>query len=102
MDRARGTGEVENPIDFEKDRLRDIVSQKLESFTVKEMGDVISRAGEEVVETDNFMAVRDEALAKVRADEPCPASDENAFRLQIGIILVHPRLSASLSFTLPV
>lgn len=49
--------------------------------TPQEMGDVALRAGEEVVGANDIDPVRDQAFAKMRAQEPRPTGDENLFRL---------------------
>ena len=42
------------------------------------MGDVVLGAGEEVIQTDDVMAVVQQAFAKVRAEKASAASDEDA------------------------
>ena len=94
MDGARGTGEIEDPVDFEEDRLRDVVSHEFEGGAAEEMGDVLLPAREEIVETDYLVAVADESLAKVGTDEPGASGDENTLRLRIGMVGVHEHLPA--------
>ena len=39
--------------------------------------DVAARAGEEIVDTEDLMAAREQGLAKKRADESRPSGDKN-------------------------
>ena len=43
-------------------------------------------AGKKVVQADDFVPVANEAVAKVGADEPGAARDQNALRLQVRLI----------------
>jgi hypothetical protein len=55
MNRGRGTCKIVDLINFQKDRLRHIVSQQLETRVVEEMHDVLTPACEEVIETKNLV-----------------------------------------------
>ena len=73
-----GAGQVVDLVDLEEERLGDVVPDKLELVVVEQMLDVLSPAGEEVVQADDVMAVRKKPLAEVGADEAGAAGDENA------------------------
>jgi hypothetical protein len=100
VDGARGTGKVEDPVDFEKDRLRDVVPHKFEGGAAKEMSDVLFPAREEIVETDYFVAVTDESFAKVGTDEPGTPGDKDTLLSRIRVVGVH-RHPFALIFSLP-
>jgi hypothetical protein len=89
VDGARGTGEIEDPVDFEEDRLRHVVPHKFEGRVAKEMRDVLLPAREEIVQTDYLVPVTDESLAKVGTDEPGTPGDENALLLRIRMVGIH-------------
>jgi hypothetical protein len=72
-------GEVVDFVELEKDRVVDVVADELEIRFVEQVGDVVFLAGEEVVEADDVMALGDEAIAEVRAEEAGAAGDEDAF-----------------------
>jgi len=77
VDRGGRTGEVEDRVDFQAYRLRDVVPQKLEALIVQQVADVLLGPCEEVVEADHVVAVGQEPLAEVRAYESSSASDQN-------------------------
>jgi len=60
------------------------VPQQLEIGVVEQVGDVVFGAGEEVVDTDDVVAVGEEALAEVAAEEAGAAGDEDAFSQGVG------------------
>jgi hypothetical protein len=93
MDGTRGTGEIEDPVDFKEDRLRDVVPHEFEGGAVEEMGDVPLSAREEIVEADYLVTVADEPVAQVGTDKPGASGDENALRLRIGMVVIHKTLA---------
>ena len=52
-----GAGEVVDLVDFQQDRLRDVVPDQLEIRPVEQMGDVRLLAGEKIVEADHVVPV---------------------------------------------
>ena len=56
-------------------RLR-IEPAKHDHGVAEEVRDVVGRSGEEVVHADDFVTLRQEALAEVRADEPRSSGDQ--------------------------
>jgi len=67
---------VDGAVDF--DRVGDILLEEGEAGVVFEMGDVGEAAGEEVVEADDVVAVGEEEVGEVRADEAGGAGDGDA------------------------
>jgi hypothetical protein len=55
------------------------VSHELEILVREQRGDVVARAGKEVVDAKNIMPVGDKALAQVRAKETCATGYQYAF-----------------------
>jgi hypothetical protein len=79
---------VEDLVHLERDTIADVMANELEVVPVQEVTEVMAPAREEVVEADDLVSVRDEALAEVRAEEPCAACHENAFA---HLVLRNPR-----------
>jgi hypothetical protein len=75
VNRRRRTSEVVDLIDFEEYRFGDVVTQQLEARIVEQVQDVLTPAGEEVVEAEHFVALDEEPLAKMRANEPRATCD---------------------------
>ena len=56
----------------------DIVAQLLEALMSKQMFDVASCAGKEVIDTQHLAARLEQPLAKMRTEKARPARNENA------------------------
>jgi hypothetical protein len=69
VDRRRRARQIVDFVDFYIQRKRHIVTHQLEEVVAQQPLDVLFRAGEEIVDGQNFVAVVDQALAKMRADE---------------------------------
>lgn len=67
MDGRGRTGEVEDLIHLDEQRMRDVVTQKLEAFVVEEMRDVAARAREEIIDAENLAARLEQPVTEVRA-----------------------------------
>jgi hypothetical protein len=65
------------------------MTDDLEAGAAEEMRDVLPRACEEIVETDDLMPVCQEPLAQMGADETGPAGNEDAPGACVGVIGVH-------------
>ena len=52
--------------------------EELEIGVVFKVGNVLLRAGEQIVDTEDFVAVRKKAVAQVRAEEAGPARHHDA------------------------
>jgi hypothetical protein len=59
----RGACEAEDAIDFEQDWFDYVVADELEVAVAEQMHDVGALATEEIVETDDFIPVVEQALA---------------------------------------
>jgi hypothetical protein len=55
-----------------------VVSYQLEVFAIEEMLDIFLRPREQIIDADNIGALRQQAFAKVRAEEASTASNQNA------------------------
>ena len=53
------------------------MADQLEALVVEQMLDVAPRAGEEIVEADDLRALRQQALAEMRAEKAGAAGDQN-------------------------
>ena len=62
MDWRRWTSEVENLINLDIKRKRDVMTDKLEAVVVHQWNDVGLTSRKKVVGTDHFMAKRDQAV----------------------------------------
>ena len=58
-----------------RNRLANIVFDQLEFGISKEWFDIVARAGEEVVDTDDFVAPIQETLTEVSTNKPRTAGD---------------------------
>lgn len=56
-----------------------------EAWMLEQVGDVRLAACEEVVEADDLVAVGDEAVAEVRAEETGPTGDQDTHGVQRGV-----------------
>lgn len=85
MHRGRRASQVVDLVDLEQDLLDDVVADELEVGPADEVGDVGSRAREEVVEADDVVSPFDEERAEVGADEAGAARDDDAIGLDAGL-----------------
>jgi hypothetical protein len=79
MARRRGAGEVEDAVDLDVQRERDVVAQQLEARVLEQRRDVRARAGVEVVDAQ-IVAVGDKPRTQVRAEEARTAGHERRIR----------------------
>ncbi len=63
MARGGGASQVVDLVDFQKDRQRHVVPNQFKIGFAQQMSHIGFLAGEEVIQTDNVMAFRDQALA---------------------------------------
>ena len=66
---------VERAID--RDVLGDVVQREREAGPVPDGRTILRGSGDEVVHAEDFHTLLQQKLAKVRANEPGPSSDEN-------------------------
>ena len=64
---------MKDAIDFEQNRLDDVVADELEAGKALEMLDIGAFAAEEVVQADDFVPVAQQPLAQMRSQEPSTA-----------------------------
>jgi hypothetical protein len=78
VDGARRACEVENEVDglLEEEGLCEIVVEGLELRLVRDVLDVLERAGVEVVDADDTVPLGEQVIAEVGADEAGAAGDE--------------------------
>ena len=76
-------GQVVDLVDLDIERKRDVVAHQLEPRMTDEMREVVLVAGEEVVHAEDVVARRQQALAKMRAQEAGPAGDEDSLHGQM-------------------
>jgi hypothetical protein len=77
--RSGGAGGVVNFVNFEPERMGDVVADELEVGATDQVLDVDLLAGEEVVEADDIVALVHHPFADMRTEEAGSACDENAF-----------------------
>jgi hypothetical protein len=84
IDRAGRARQVENQanISIEQERLTEIMLDEREVGVIDEMRDVLSTAGQQVIDGDNPHAFAQQRIARVGADEACPSSDQSGFMCQ--------------------
>ena len=60
-------GEIENLIHFNKDGMRDVVTQQLEALVIEKMLDIAPRSREEIIDAKDLVPSRQELLAEMGA-----------------------------------
>jgi hypothetical protein len=75
VDRRGRAGQVVDLVDLHVEREGDVVAHQLEVRVAEQVDDVVLGAGEEVVHAEHVVAVGDQALAEVRAEEAGAAGD---------------------------
>jgi hypothetical protein len=84
VDGRGGAGQVVDLVHLEVERMGHVVADQFEVGLIEQVVDVGLLAGEEVVEADDVVALLDESIAQVRAEEPGAAGDENTFTIRNG------------------
>ena len=81
--RAGQAGQVQHRIEraLDEDVLGHVVLDEVEALVAGQVGDVVHVAGAEVVHGDHLVALSQQAVAEMGADEAGSAGDENAHRL---------------------
>ena len=82
--RRRGAGQVVDLVDLGEERLADVVPQQLEARMVEQVLDVVPPAGEEVVQADDVVALGQQPVAEMRADEAGAAGDEDSHGVNVS------------------
>ena len=77
------TGEVENPIDLNIERKRNVVPNQFEARLREKMGDIRLLARKEIVNAKNVVSLVEQAFAKMRAQEACTTGSKNSFHCNL-------------------
>ena len=88
INRAGGRGEVPDVIHrtVEEDEFRHVLLDEFEVRVAAEVDDVVHRAGDKIVEADDFVAARQKQIRQMRAEESGRAGDHGG-----GLFLFHER-----------
>ena len=81
MDGRGRAGEVIDFVHLDIERKGHIVPQELKAGIADQMLDIPLGAGEEIVGAEHIVSVGDQPLAEMRAEEACPACDEDCLCL---------------------
>jgi hypothetical protein len=73
-------GEVVDLVYLDIEREGDVMAHQFETRLLQEVGDVVLPAGEKIIDTQNILALRDEPLAQVRAEESGAARHQDPLR----------------------
>ena len=79
VDRRCRAGQIEDFVDLYIQGKGDVVADELKGRVMKEMAYEMFAACVKIVHTQDFMALRDEPLAKVGSEKAGSTSDQNAF-----------------------
>src|SRR5262249_14421763 len=91
MDRRGRARQVVDLIDLQIKREREIVADQLKKLLVKEVLDVASGAGKEVINTQDQRTVRKEMLAQMRAEEARATRYQYPlFKMHLCPLICHP------------
>src|SRR5436189_6023435 len=99
IDWAGGRGEMENVIEFvfrQKNVARDVVFDEPVILVPREVPDVFEISGDQIVDRDDAMALRQEPIGQMRPEEARAARDYRN-RLRIGshvpvLLIRHPKV----------
>ncbi len=73
-----GTGQIVDAVDLELEGVDDVMAHQFKAGIALEVLDVGLATGEEVVETDDFVTLTDQAVTEVGSEESGSTGDENA------------------------
>jgi hypothetical protein len=80
MHRRSRAGEVEDLVNLDVEGKRHVVTKQLNPMVIEQMRDIVPRAREKIVDTENLVAAFEKPLAEMRAQKACAPSDKNTFR----------------------
>jgi hypothetical protein len=83
--RGGWTGEIEDLIDLDIERERNVVAHQLEMRVIEHGEDVVFAAGEVIVDAQDVVTVSQQPLAQVRAEEAGATGYQNAFPCQTHV-----------------
>src|ERR1044071_6777203 len=79
IDGAGGRGEIEDVVELAAvERSADILLEEFEARLVCKVRDVVARSGEQVVDAENRLSLRQEGIAEMGAEKTSTAGDEYA------------------------
>lgn len=78
VDRTRRAGEIVDLVYLDVERKADVLPHELKPRVADEVIEITLVAGEQVVDTKNFVAALEQAVDQVRAEESSPAGHEDA------------------------
>src|SRR5690606_3347860 len=78
MRRGRGTGQIVDLVDVELEWVDHVVPHEFETRVSEQVLDVDFSASEKVVDRHDVMAISQQTIAQMRAEEPGAAGNENA------------------------
>lgn len=87
VNRTSGAREVQHAVKVTRDvrELRNVVLHEAEPLIPDQVRDVVGMAGDEVVEANDMVAVSDESIGEVRAQESGDAGDEHSHDCPIAL-----------------
>jgi hypothetical protein len=89
MDRRCRACKVIYLIDLEQDRFGDIVPDQLKMMVVEQDSRYSPCGREEIIETNNVVALREQSFTKMRANKPGTAVTRILILMAIATVLVH-------------
>ena len=78
VDRRSWTGQIVDLVDLELERVGHIVPHEFETGVSEQVLDVDFPSSEKVVDCNDVMAISQQTIAQMRAEEPGAAGNENA------------------------
>ena len=75
------TGQVVDLIDFEVDRVDDVVTDAFKMGISQQMADVVLAAGVKIIEAKELLSLCEKPLAEVRSEKAGAAGDQNPFHV---------------------
>lgn len=78
MRRRSRAGKVIDLVDFQIERVDDIVGNDVEAIDPLQMGDIAPHAGGKVVEADHLVSGGQKRLAQMGSEETCTTGDKNS------------------------
>ena len=84
MDRGSGTGQIVDLVHFQGQGGGDVVADQLEIGFGQEICDVVAEASEQIVQTQDVMALLNQSLTEMGAKKSSPSRHQNALMNRHG------------------
>src|SRR6476469_8615720 len=84
MHRRGRAGQIVDLVYLDEERLGDVRPERLEALIIEQVLDILSSAGEEVVQAYYVVTLCQEAFAEVRSDEAGTAGHKDAHGPNLG------------------